>query len=38
MLAGLLAGILVILGNPKAILFYIGILPGFFYSSGASAN
>ena len=24
------AGILVILGNPKAILFYIGILPGFF--------
>ena len=30
MLAGLLAGILVILGNPKAILFYIGILPGFF--------
>jgi threonine/homoserine/homoserine lactone efflux protein len=30
MLAGLFAGILVILGNPKAILFYIGILPGFF--------
>ena len=30
MLAGLLTGILVILGNPKAILFYIGILPGFF--------
>ena len=30
MLAGLLAGILVILDNPKAILFYIGILTGFF--------
>ncbi len=30
MLAGLFAGILVILSNPKAILFYIGILPGFF--------
>ena len=30
MLAELSAGILVILGNPKAILFYIGILPGFF--------
>ena len=30
MLAGLLTGILVIFGNPKAILFYIGILPGFF--------
>lgn len=29
-LAGFLAGFLVILGNPKAILFYIGILPGFF--------
>lgn len=30
MLAGFLAGVLVILGNPKAILFYMGILPGFF--------
>ena len=30
MLAGLFAGIIVILGNPKAILLYIGILPGFF--------
>jgi len=29
-LTGFLAGILVILGNPKAILFYLGILPGFF--------
>ena len=30
MLAGFLAGVMVILGNPKAILFYMGILPGFF--------
>ena len=29
-LAGFLAGFLVILGNPKASLFYIGILLGFF--------
>ena len=29
-LAGFLAGVAVILGNPKAILFYMGILPGFF--------
>jgi threonine/homoserine/homoserine lactone efflux protein len=29
-LAGFLAGLAVILGNPKAILFYMGILPGFF--------
>ena len=29
-LAGFLAGLAVILGNPKAILFYIGALPGFF--------
>ena len=28
--AGFVAGVLVILGNPKAILFYMGILPGFF--------
>lgn len=28
--AGFAAGILVILGNPKAILFYMGLLPGFF--------
>lgn len=27
---GFLAGILAILGNPKAVLFYIGVLPGFF--------
>jgi threonine/homoserine/homoserine lactone efflux protein len=30
MWAGFTAGILVIFGNPKAILFYMGILPGFF--------
>jgi len=30
MWAGFLAGLLVILGNPKAILFYLGVLPGFF--------
>ena len=29
-LAGFLAGLMVIIGNPKAMLFYIGILPGFF--------
>lgn len=29
-LAGFLAGMVVILANPKAILFYMGILPGFF--------
>lgn len=30
MWAGFVAGLLVILGNPKAILFYMGVLPGFF--------
>jgi threonine/homoserine/homoserine lactone efflux protein len=29
-MAGFLAGISVILANPKAILFYMGVLPGFF--------
>jgi threonine/homoserine/homoserine lactone efflux protein len=29
-LAGFAAGLAVIAGNPKAILFYLGILPGFF--------
>lgn len=28
--AGFAAGLAVILGNPKAILFYMGLLPGFF--------
>lgn len=30
MWAGFLAGVAVILSNPKAILFYMGVLPGFF--------
>lgn len=30
MLAGFVAGLAVILGNPKAVLFYMGMLPGFF--------
>ena len=30
MMAGFIAGLLVIIGNPKAVLFYMGILPGFF--------
>ena len=30
MMAGFVAGIAVIIGNPKAILFYVGVLPGFF--------
>ncbi len=30
MWAGFVAGLVVILGNPKAILFYAGMLPGFF--------
>ena len=29
MWAGFLAGVAVIMSNPKAILFYIGVLPGF---------
>lgn len=27
---GFLAGMVAILGNPKAVLFYMGVLPGFF--------
>ncbi|MEJ6396335.1 LysE family translocator [Yoonia sp. 208BN28-4] len=30
MWAAFLAGLAVILGNPKAVLFYMGMLPGFF--------
>ncbi len=30
MWAGFVAGVVAILGNPKAILFYMGVLPGFF--------
>lgn len=29
-LAGFAAGVSIIAGNPKAVLFYLGILPGFF--------
>jgi threonine/homoserine/homoserine lactone efflux protein len=28
--AGFAAGLAAILGNPKAVLFYMGVLPGFF--------
>lgn len=28
--AGFTAGLVAILGNPKAVLFYMGVLPGFF--------
>lgn len=30
MWAGFMAGVIVILSNPKAVLFYMGLLPGFF--------
>ena len=30
MWSGFVAGLVAILGNPKAVLFYIGVLPGFF--------
>lgn len=30
MWVGFVAGIIVILSNPKAVLFYMGVLPGFF--------
>ncbi len=30
MWAGFVAGVAVILSNPKAVLFYMGVLPGFF--------
>ena len=35
--AGFLAGLAVIVGNPKAILFYMGVLPGFFDLSRVTA-
>ena len=34
--AGFVAGVAVIMGNPKAILFYMGLLPGFFDLGGLS--
>ncbi|EEW58623.1 lysine exporter protein [Ruegeria sp. TrichCH4B] len=36
--AGFLAGVIVILGNPKAALFYMGILPGFFDLSAVTPS
>ena len=36
--SGFLAGVLVILSNPKAILFYMGVLPGFFDLSGVTSE
>lgn len=36
-MAGFLAGVAVILSNPKAILFYLGVLPGFFDLSAVTA-
>ncbi|WP_375262873.1 LysE family translocator [Palleronia sp.] len=35
--SGFVAGLAVILGNPKAILFYAGMLPGFFEIGALSA-
>jgi threonine/homoserine/homoserine lactone efflux protein len=35
--AGFAAGVAVIVGNPKAILFYMGVLPGFFDLSTVTA-
>lgn len=37
MLAGFIAGVAAILGNPKAVLFYLGVLPGFFDLSAVTA-
>ncbi len=34
--SGFAAGLLAILGNPKAVLFYMGVLPGFFDLRGIS--
>ena len=38
MWAGFVAGLAVIIGNPKAALFYMGILPGFFDLSRVTAT
>lgn len=37
MLAGFLTGVAAVTGNPKAILFYMGVLPGFFDLSRVTA-
>ena len=34
--AGFISGVAIILSNPKAILFYMGVLPGFFDLSGVT--
>ncbi len=36
MWAGFVAGLMVIIGNPKAILFYMGVLPNFFNINNVS--
>lgn len=36
-MAGFLTGVAVVIGNPKAILFYMGVLPGFFDLSRVTA-
>ena len=36
MWAGFVAGLVVIMSNPKAVLFYMGVLPGFFDLRGLS--
>jgi len=36
--AGFAAGVAVILSNPKAILFYMAVLPGFFDLTGLTAS
>jgi len=36
-LAGFITGVAVVMGNPKAILFYMGVLPGFFDLSRVTA-
>jgi len=37
MMAGFVVGIAAVIGNPKAILFYMGVLPGFFDLSKVKA-
>lgn len=37
MWAGFLTGVAAVIGNPKAILFYMGVLPGFFDLSRVTA-
>lgn len=34
---GFIAGVAAILGNPKAVLFYMGVLPGFFDLRGVTS-